>query len=149
MDKLSQAMRHGCVRIIPTETLVCQTVGVLLKSQEDVALERKFCTLSFFNTKGIILQTPCKAGDNCKYNNDSVLGEVKSFYKEARSNKGICGIRTPHDNRTCPHWKKLKLYLFHGFNERATFVHPLETHSHFPLMAHTPQTTSEYHFCRG
>ena len=80
-------MRHGCVRIIPTEMLVCQKVGVLLKSQEDVALKKKVLHTIFFYTKGIILQKPCKAGDNCKYNNEPVLVTLTVFTKRQDQTK--------------------------------------------------------------
>lgn len=49
----------------------------------------------FFNSKGLVLQKPCKPGETItrKFDSDSVLSRVKNFNKKARPNTGIRGIK--------------------------------------------------------
>lgn len=75
--------------------------------------QKKVLYTVFFNTKGIVLQKPCKAGEtiNAKYYRDSVLAEVKHFYKKTRPKTGMRGIKILHDNAPAHKSKLVQEYL--------------------------------------
>ena len=75
--------------------------------------QKKVLYTVFFNTKGIVLQKPCKRGQTVtgKFYRDSVLSDLKKHYAATRPNTGMRGIKILHDNAPAHKSKLVKEYL--------------------------------------
>lgn len=75
--------------------------------------QKKVLYTIFFNTKGIVLQKPCKQGETItgKFYRDSVLSDIKKFYATSRPTAGMRGIKILHDNAPAHKSRLVQEYL--------------------------------------
>ena len=96
----------------------------------------------FCNSKGDVLQKPCKSGESTgKFYRDSVLSWVKKFYEKAGLNTGLRGIIHLHDDAPSHESHFVQEYLAKENIE--TLPHPL------PPLTLLPVTFSSSHISRN